>query len=741
MKHKVTETSDKNDDVKKRKTPPRNSKMQVVLRELSFLLIVMLTVYATIVKSNARTKKSPPSTPFLGSGSINDFYKGELTQLMHDVSGSTYSFVFFYAPWDADSQDLKYEFLETAEFYVDKVYFAGVNCWEPGSECRARFKDVVERYPQLVAYVGLERAVEYRGPHKADHMIKFLHSIIHPLSRLNSVNDLLRIRYMHDAALIGYLNIHSTSDHGLGLLHETSLSLASRDHVRQIAIGVFTNNKYNSDMNVTATPTIHLYVWNKKFVYEGPLKRASLLKWVMETSSGLLMSINGMLLLKTPIVVMFSPIRPLELTSPNYIMLQRLAMTLMHNATSRPVKGKFSYVEHNTALQQVYYRELAERDSEVRQLCSRRRISAGICMAPPRWHNLTCGTQPKSRWFSLVEDGEKIRNDWREEACRLAERTSPLPAAIPSPAQPLYVNSTFTFACLDSARFEHLAQALGIEISSEPASTAVLIIGDEEMVKIGRGELREERLWLGLSDWSQGKIKRAITGRRERPSPKPFLTAGGSSGRVQLPELGLRGFNQLLHQSKRHSLILYYSQYCGTCSRSSLTLLEISHLLVDAKCLFVSRIDGDRIDLPWHYNLHFFPSLLFLPAVRKSESRLFPSDLMWSFGSISHFLLANLGIEERPEIMLALCAKWGQYPEKSQEVHDCVRETRKLLLDGIDKKLRESRRYPNNRKNTLHSLAFLKAIHLALARVFSIQESLVAVRALSRRYNLGCTLS
>ena len=81
-----------------------------------------------------------------------------------------------------------------------QIYFAGVNCWEPGSECRVRFKNVVERYPQLVAYIGLERAVEYRGPLKADHMIKFLHSIIHPLIRLNSVNDLERVRHLYDVS-------------------------------------------------------------------------------------------------------------------------------------------------------------------------------------------------------------------------------------------------------------------------------------------------------------------------------------------------------------------------------------------------------------------------------------------------------------------------------------------------------------------------------------------------------------
>ena len=60
--------------------------------------------------------------------------------------------------------------------------------------------------------------------------------------------------------------MRGASDHGLMLLHETSLSLASHDHVRQIAVGVFTHTKVNTDLNVTATPTFYLYIWNKKFV-------------------------------------------------------------------------------------------------------------------------------------------------------------------------------------------------------------------------------------------------------------------------------------------------------------------------------------------------------------------------------------------------------------------------------------------------------------------------------------------
>lgn len=79
-----------------------------------------------------------------------------------------------------------------------QVYFAGVNCWEPSSECRSTFKEVISPFPQLVAYVGPSRAVEYKGPHSTDHMIKFLHSIRHPMVRINSAPELWELRTLHD---------------------------------------------------------------------------------------------------------------------------------------------------------------------------------------------------------------------------------------------------------------------------------------------------------------------------------------------------------------------------------------------------------------------------------------------------------------------------------------------------------------------------------------------------------------
>lgn len=730
MKQTVVKNPDENDDVRKRKKSPRRNKMLVIFRELCFLLIVTFSAYATILNSQPKTRKGTPSVPFFRNSNVDDFYQGELSQLMHEVGSATYSFVLFYAPWDADSQDLKYEFLETAEFYSNQVYFAGVNCWEPGSECRTRFKHVVDRYPQLVAYVGLERAVEYKGPHKADYMIKFLNSIIHPIMRLDSVTDLWKARYIHDALLVGFLQIDGPSEIGLNALYETALTLASRDYLHRTAVAVFTHSRFNSVLGVNVEPSIYLYIWNKRVHYNGTLKRGPLLKWVMESLKGNLISTDGLLLLKPPTVVMFTPLHPFALLNPSYHMLRRVALSTSNISVGE--QDFFSYaIKHNSAFQSAYYQEIVQKDAENRDLCSRHMLGSRTCIIRPKWDNNTCRIYSRND-FLYGDEREVMKSQWKEEHCKILDRSPLPPTSIPPSLPELNLNITFGFACLDSKLFDHLAEAIGINLSSEPDDTVIAIIGEEEITKVPVAN--EESLLSVLQDWARGKKERTVLSWEEKPSPIP------ENGRVYLQELNLQSFNKLIDQTNQHGLILYHSRYCGACARASHYLLEVAHLLKDIKCIHIARVDGDKVSLPWHYSLHFFPSLLFLPAIKKSESRLFPADLAWSFNSLSRFIIANLNPEERPEVMLALCGRWGQHPEKSLEGSECIREARKISMEGIEMKLKEARRQRDRKSLPVH-LDFLKAVHLALARVTDIFQSLDLIRSLSKNYHVGCSVT
>lgn len=59
---------------------------------------------------------------FNESSLVLDFYKGHLSSLVDRVTDSDYSFVMYYAPWDAESQALKDEFEIAARYYHSQVH-------------------------------------------------------------------------------------------------------------------------------------------------------------------------------------------------------------------------------------------------------------------------------------------------------------------------------------------------------------------------------------------------------------------------------------------------------------------------------------------------------------------------------------------------------------------------------------------------------------------------------------------
>jgi len=52
---------------------------------------------------------------------ILDFYKGHLDAMIERITQADFSFVMYYAPWDAESQALRYEFEVVAGFYHPQV--------------------------------------------------------------------------------------------------------------------------------------------------------------------------------------------------------------------------------------------------------------------------------------------------------------------------------------------------------------------------------------------------------------------------------------------------------------------------------------------------------------------------------------------------------------------------------------------------------------------------------------------
>lgn len=88
---------------------------------------------------------------------------------------------------------------------LSQIYFAAINCWHPGSECKSRYK--IRKFPAVVLHIrtssGMEtKAFSYGGPHEAGHLIRFLSRCLRPLTHIASHADLPRLQVDHSVSRV-----------------------------------------------------------------------------------------------------------------------------------------------------------------------------------------------------------------------------------------------------------------------------------------------------------------------------------------------------------------------------------------------------------------------------------------------------------------------------------------------------------------------------------------------------------
>jgi len=771
---------EENDDVDLQRTF-KSETMSIFFREVAFLAILTFCAFVSVFNSEVKTKEGPPSAPFfLYTEDVDDFYLGEFSPLMEQIRSGRLTFLMLYAPWDADSQDARQEFQSAAEFYYDKVYFASVNCWEPGSECRSAFKDV-SFFPQFVAYMGIQKNVVYHGPHDANHMIRFLHSLLHPFKRINTIADLWKMRFLHDAVLVGFFEFMDMRVSRIyTLFYETSLRMAGRDHLRKTGFAVYTNSRMNHYLDVHETPSLVLFLWDRHIVYTGEWTVQSVIKWlVSESEKGLSqMSSNTLLphVKDGAVLAMFTPQHPLAVYNPYYQMLKRIAMkfhTCDNNSTEAFEAGFSPNLVYFEEFYSNYEGEIIKEELVMREHCSLTRKSQQYsCIATipnSRLDNISFFETRRScpnvklkyaerllsrrkyykRMYSNdFGEAEMLRSLANEERCELLART-PFPIVLKRSKHDLIVNScqtnkTISFLVLDSDKFSHLAEGLGLSPREKKDHTAVALFNSELILQIKASEVSEDGIIKLLNKFLEGELSRRFL-RSSHDLPNAHHTyrplPDKSSQVVSVEDLSVQNFLPAILNQTESVLVLYHTKYCSFCVGVSHAFLSVAHLLTDIPNLKFFRVDGEINDLPWQYSVHSYPSILIFPARRKSESRIFPHNMAVNVYSLSRFILGNIDMKERIPVMLALCGMWGDAPDLSEEGHECVRNVRISSLKAISDTLKKYRwvlkRLKHNPESSplhqahlatlkrfLELLQHLKAAHLRLGQVKSIKDTL-----------------
>ena len=179
------------------------------------------------MKTRSVQTPGPFFDPTVDGDLVEDHYKGEYVELVHNKIPKAPSFVFYYAPWDSECLAAKAAFLEVARHFRatkgDQVKFYAVNCWWPDGQCRQNYKNL-SHYPIFVAhlngaavsrifvfivkrflqfsnrFLSISQGIIYNGPVRAELLVRFMNLVLRPVTRIDTEDELWRFRAQHDVS-------------------------------------------------------------------------------------------------------------------------------------------------------------------------------------------------------------------------------------------------------------------------------------------------------------------------------------------------------------------------------------------------------------------------------------------------------------------------------------------------------------------------------------------------------------
>nr|CAI5852904.1 unnamed protein product [Callosobruchus analis] len=684
--------------------------------EFAIFCVIMINLTA-LTKDAPKISKPPEAYPFFPKGSlVTDWYRGHVSQAIEYSRANDIAFIMFYAPWDAECQSSKKEFETAAKYMQDYVSFSAVNCWHPQSECKMQYSKVY-RWPVLIAYPSHGRGVQYNGPISAPHMIQFLKKVCNPIVRLGNENpkdfeEIYLIAKLNTSpgsldfavfytAALNYLE--KDPEYRITFFVTPTLTKHPTLHLQL--------------WNETLVYPTHERAWAPDKILQWIFRNThQITTWVSPSGSKSLALYNSMN--NHPTLLLFTPKNPLHHSTDIYNMLQAVSqeyhncndnvMVSMHylalklkrsvnilhhkalratcrakskGPTNRRIISTLASAWTNISMCSKEDKNCNFLD-KISSLCSNLQSKGSIDLAPliSLHTNELCETCKSAQLdnYSSVNTGtddprsaEGLLKLYNKEKCRqflTAEKLHPAVLENEYSYTPGSVrnisglfcqtNRSLTFLAMDSLLNYHFAQRLGVDLFSRSDKSAAVIIGDKmESHYVLNGPINGRTMRDFIYNFTKNSLSRSLD------SPTTLLhsnhgtikKADNNVKNIEIIELDTKSFLPTISMENKAVIVLYYSKQCSFCSGISYTLLVTAKKLAHLDKLIFTRIDGDTNLLPWEYTMESFPTILFIPATRKSESRVFPSSIPINVDNLLGFILTNLDPELKLQAIWSLC--------------------------------------------------------------------------------------
>ncbi|XP_063240266.1 thioredoxin domain-containing protein 11 isoform X2 [Bacillus rossius redtenbacheri] len=305
-------------------------------------------------------------------------------------------------------------------------------------------------------------------------------------------------------------------------------------------------------------------------------------------------------------------------------------------------------------------------------------------------------------------------------------------------------NRTLSFLAVDSQAFGQFAEALGADVLVRRDQTVALILSpQEESTYVLEGGVNRGLLTEFVLNYTRGTLRRSVrsaaaarpAGQLSRYPERGPRDCGLSGDAACVPELTADDFLSTVLDPGKAVVVFYHSPYCAFCHGVAHVYLTVARYFRAVDALLFARVDGESNDLPWEYAADRYPTVLFFPARRKSESRVFPRRLPLTVPNLVNFVLANLGSGgERVHALAGLCAAWDARLDaasargclaraRAESLRLVARSLARLREAALGARLRPRRPlHARSRVAALLRLQHARDLHLLLGSVNRLAE-------------------
>ncbi|GIX74866.1 thioredoxin domain-containing protein 11 [Caerostris extrusa] len=244
-----------------------------------------------------------------------------------------------------------------------------------------------------------------------------------------------------------------------------------------------------------------------------------------------------------------------------------------------------------------------------------------------------------------------------------------------------FTNRSLNFIAMDAILYHSFAENLGIDVSLNYHQTsAVIIETSKENQFVLEAPVTKKALVEFIKNYTYGNLNRHLR------MPVRKLAGGCQEGEdynVCVQEVTTETFFDIVLADK-DVVFMYYAPWCGPCQSISHIFLSVADYFSNVKDIKFARINGEENDLPWEYTVEKYPTIMFFPAKRKSESMEFPSHLQISMTNLLHFVLVHTQPKVRWMVSMEMCNRdciAHNLIMSSKELRRLFREQKSLIND------------------------------------------------------------